>query len=1080
MPITLKLAADTGSSDADNITNNGAVSVTGAAGAWEYQLNGGTWQAGSGDGFHLGADGDYKILVREDLGGGVLNYQSLAARLDTVALAPVNQFYDSGARGDGITVVGDVYPEDLEPGATTEYSTDSGATWTSQVVMEGEPQAYVFTEPGTYTVLGRQTDWAGNTSAASAPLTFTVDPNAPEVVVPAALQLSLANDTGTPGDGITADGTVSISGLAPGANWVYSLNDAGSEGSMIGSGDSFAIGPDGAYDVTVVQLDSAGNASPNSTLHFVVDTGAPQAPSLANEGNDPGEPWDGVPPAAIYNVTGLERGATWEYSTNNGDSWSPGSGTSVRLTDGTYDLKVRQTDAAHNVSPESAALHAVLDPTPPAALALSFDKVTGVVNVGGIEDGATWKYSLDGGANWTAGTGNSFANPAPEGAHYIYARQTDGAGNESGLSLVRVLLDTGAPPAPGIARPTTQDEWNMGGDWMTPYYKGVHVTGVEAGAKFTEYTTDDGATWNRVQDGWFHLGDATSYDVKVRQTDYAGNVSPASEAFHVNTTPPMPPTPPATPSLTLATDTGTAGDAITNSGIVEVTGLASGATWAYSFDSWNTWEIGTGTSFSSALSGVNNVAVGIIDTDGNPSVVSAPLHFILDKGAPVTPSLTLTTDGGVKTITVTGLGASSTWEYSSDNGTTWLPGTGSSFTLGADATFEVKVRQSDAVGNVSAASATLVVADTVAPAAPALALAVDSGTAGDGITNNGLVVVSGLEAGAKWDYSTDNGVTWSAGSGNSLLIDKLGTSDLIARQTDHAGNVSVSAVPLHLTLQAPTTGGDADDTIEGTADADNVSAGDGDDTIDGFSGADTIDGGDGTDTLSLTGSSDDLNAASDHQLTGVEAIDASGSTEGVTIDLHRQSDGFTVIGSGQADKETGSRGNDSMNGGGGDDTMAGGAGSDRLRGGAGSDRLNGGTGNDVLTGGVGDDKLSGGAGNDTLAGGSGNDSLSGGAGNDRLRGDAGDDMLTGGIGNDRYIFSSIGFGNDVIRDFGDVAGNQDRIQFSTTVYADYADVQAHMHQVGADVLIGDIGGADTVLVKHMTVADLDSHDFVLV
>ncbi len=156
------------------------------------------------------------------------------------------------------------------------------------------------------------------------------------------------------------------------------------------------------------------------------------------------------------------------------------------------------------------------------------------------------------------------------------------------------------------------------------------------------------------------------------------------------------------------------------------------------------------------------------------------------------------------------------------------------------------------------------------------------------------------------------------------------------------------------------------------------------------------------------------------------------------------------------------------------------SGDDTLYGTKGRDRLVGGAGDDVLRGADGRDTLKGGNGNDRLFGGAGDDKLSGGAGNDRLRGDAGNDTLTGGAGNDRYIYSTVHFGKDVIRDFGDVAGNQDYIQLSKTVYADYAAVQAHMHQIGADVLIGDIGGADTILVKQMTVAGLDVHDFVLV
>ena len=56
------------------------------------------------------------------------------------------------------------------------------------------------------------------------------------------------------------------------------------------------------------------------------------------------------------------------------------------------------------------------------------------------------------------------------------------------------------------------------------------------------------------------------------------------------------------------------------------------------------------------------------------------------------------------------------------------------------------VHQTDAAGNVSADASLTFTLDT-ASAAPSVALATDSGFAGDGITNIGTVNVTGLEAG---------------------------------------------------------------------------------------------------------------------------------------------------------------------------------------------------------------------------------------------------------------------------------------------------------------------------------------------
>jgi Ca2+-binding RTX toxin-like protein len=55
-------------------------------------------------------------------------------------------------------------------------------------------------------------------------------------------------------------------------------------------------------------------------------------------------------------VAGVEAGAKWAYSTNNGSTWIAGKGTGFRLAEGTYvagSIKVRQTDKAGNISASS-------------------------------------------------------------------------------------------------------------------------------------------------------------------------------------------------------------------------------------------------------------------------------------------------------------------------------------------------------------------------------------------------------------------------------------------------------------------------------------------------------------------------------------------------------------------------------------------------------------------------------------------------------------------------------------------------------------------------------------------------------
>lgn len=137
--------------------------------------------------------------------------------------------------------------------------------------------------------------------------------------------------------------------------------------------------------------------------------------------------------------------------------------------------------------------------------------------------------------------------------------------------------------------------------------------------------------------------------------------------------------------------------------------------------------------------------------------------------------------------------------------------------------------------------------------------------------------------------------------------------------------------------------------------------------------------------------------------------------------------------------------------------VAGGSGNDTMIGGAYAEDFNGGTGNDVLNGGSGDDILDGGPGRDTLTGGKG------------------DDILTGVGGVDTFNFSG-NFGNDTITDFQPTGSFHDIIHFAHNDFANYTDLQAHMVQDDADVVI-TLDSADTIVLHNVMLGSLTSADF---
>lgn len=237
------------------------------------------------------------------------------------------------------------------------------------------------------------------------------------------------------------------------------------------------------------------------------------------------------------------------------------------------------------------------------------------------------------------------------------------------------------------------------------------------------------------------------------------------------------------------------------------------------------------------------------------------------------------------------------------------------------------------------------------------------------------------------------------------------------------------------------SGGDGNDTIYG---------GGGNDTLSGSAGNDTVYGEAGDDLL-VDGQGNDIYDGG----VGFDVIDFSGRSTGVTLNLStakptaalaetiRNIEG--AIGTGYADKITGSLLDNLLDAGAGNDTIAGGAGNDTIIDGTGRDTIDGGSGNDRFLASGESDKFTGGSGYDTLdyslatravsldigkssvtgfstdsftsiesfvgsrfadsfLGSSRVDTIDARVGNDVIRGQGGADLLTGGAGADTFVW----------------------------------------------------------------------------
>ncbi|WP_232450720.1 Ig-like domain-containing protein, partial [Burkholderia ubonensis] len=737
------LTTDSGSSASDHITNVGTLSLTGieTGATVQYSVDSGAhWNTS-----FSAVEGVNNVQVRQtDIAGNTSSATSFSFTLDTSAAAPgVALTTDSGSSAvDHVTNVGTLNLTGIETGATVEYSTDGGHTWsTSFSATEGLNDIQV-----------RQIDVAGNTSSATS-FSFTLDTSA------AAPGVALTTDSGSSAsDHVTNVGTLNLSGVETGATVEYST-----DGGHTWSTSFSAV--EGLNDIQVRQTDVAGNTSDPTSFSFTLDTSA-AAPGVALTTDSGSSAVDHITNVGTLNLTGVETGATVEYSTDGGHTWS----TSFSATEGLNDIQVRQTDVAGNTSSAtsfsftldtSAAAPGVALTTDSGSSASDHVTNVGTLNLAGVETGATVEYSIDGGHTWST----SFN--ATEGLNDVQVRQTDIAGNTSSATSFSFTLDTSAA-APGVA--LTTDSGSSASDHITNVGT-LNLTGVENGAT-VQYSVDNGVHWSTSFSAVEGLN-----DVQVRQTDIAGNTSSATSfSFTLDTSA-------AAPGVALTTDSGSsASDHITNVGTLSLTGIETGATVQYSIDNGAHWN----TSFS-AVEGVNDIQVRQIDVAGNTSSATS-FSFTLDTSA-AAPGVALTTDSGssasdhitnVGTLNLSGVETGATVEYSTDGGHTWS----TSFSA-VEGLNDVQVRQTDVAGNTSSATSFSFTLDTSA-AAPGVELAVDSGSSAvDHVTNVGTLNLSGVEAGATVEYSTDGGHTWS-----TSFSAVEGVNDVQVRQTDVAGNTS--------------------------------------------------------------------------------------------------------------------------------------------------------------------------------------------------------------------------------------------------------------------------------------------------
>ena len=602
----------------------------------------------------------------------------------------------------------------------------------------------------------------------------------------------------------------------------------------------------------------------------IIDTAAPAAvATVTGLSADTGTVGDFITSVASQTVSGSYTGTLlagekiqvstdgniWIDATAASGAWSASG---VTLAAGTGTLSVRTIDAANNTTAGTGHSYTLDQTAPVAAVAITAiatdtgtagDFITSDTTLvvsgtnGALGAGERVQISSDG-SNWfdvtqTTGTTWSYddaGNPHLSNVTY-QVRVIDAAANVGSTASQLVIIDTATPAAGTLSFANLTDTGTPNTPPVTQDNAfGLALAGQEtaAGTTTVYQVSVNGGGFANTTASQSALADG-SYQFRAVTTDAAGNASTSNIiAVVVDTAAPA-----AVATVTgLSADTGTVGDFITSVASQTVSGSYTGTLLAgekiqVSTDG-NIWidataAVGTWSASGVTLAaGTGTLSVRTIDAADNTTPGTGHSYTLQTTGPAAVATVTgLSADTGtvgdfitsVASQTVSGsytgtLLAGEKIQVSTD-GNIWIDATAASgawsasgVTLAAG-TGTLSVRTIDAANNTTAGTGHSYTLDQTAPVAAVAitAIATDTGTAGDFITSDTTLVVSGtngaLGAGERVQISSD-GSNWfdvTQTTGTTWSYDDAGNPHLSnvtyqVRVIDAAANVGSTASQL--------------------------------------------------------------------------------------------------------------------------------------------------------------------------------------------------------------------------------------------------------------------------------------------
>ncbi len=698
---------------------------------------------------------------------------SLSVDLSAPATPTLILASDTGSsNSDGITRNGLINVGALEAGGTWQYSEDNGANW-----QAGTGTSLALTQDGTYALQVKQADVAGNASATrSLAVTLDTQAAAPSVNAVANDNRINASETSSAISG-TADANASVS-LVIGANTrTVTANSSGVWTYTLVAGDITAMGQ-GNQVIQVSQSDKAGNTSAATKAVLEIDTVRPTV-TLANIGS--ANVLAGQSTTFTATLSELSPSFSADSLTVSGGTVKKFKADATGLVyTGTFTPDADSTTAG-SIGVAAGAVSDAFDNTNSTAsntLALAVNTVRPTVAVTSsvaansilrAGDTATVTFTLSASSSdFTAAdvavTGGALSNFAGAGTHYTATFTPDANSSAPGSvsvangSFANAATNTNADGADAnnsvvFAIATGRPTVSISSDRGT-------LSGGQTALISFKFSEDPGNSFSwdgnsgdiAVTGGTLSAIQGSGSNFTAMFTPAAGFAGAASitlaNGSYTNSSASLGQAG-TSPAITIDTVTPTVAISRSASGT-----LGEGQTDTLTFD----FSEAPGNSIHLADVDVSGGILGVL------SAVTATRYVAVFQP---TASASGTAKISIASQRFSDAAGNSNADGSDTDNTLTIPyntgGSPSSVTPGADT--------------------------------PVLSLAVDNGTSSvDRITSNGLVKVSALAAGARWEYSTDSGSSWTQGTGESFVLATgvYRTGTVLARQFD--SNNQVSAV----------------------------------------------------------------------------------------------------------------------------------------------------------------------------------------------------------------------------------------------------------------------------------------------